>query len=306
VTAGYVNANITNTNVEELSGTANGGPKEDLEMQYDAGMMSYAGKLAKGLSLVVKSRYATIDNDDAPVDLKGTTALPDKNDFVRESDENRDVWNATADLKYRLSNVVTLLGGYEYEGVKREHADFLVNEDTDSHTLSAKAKMRFNSTFNLSTGYQYVLVPDPYTSANAAYPTHIDLGVDELGNWDGIIDNPVLDIHTTLPSRVATLYSYTDYVYNQRTHNLSAKPANEHELKVKANWAPMDMVYLSAYGRYTMGDNDKDLFYQYQDDVIDAGLDLTVTPLNNVSMTLGYNFFNHTTDSQFYIPYYHG
>ncbi|PXF54673.1 MAG: hypothetical protein C4B57_06240 [Deltaproteobacteria bacterium] len=123
-----------------------------------------------------------------------------------------------------------------------------------------------------------------YALEDAAYPTEQDL--------DFTAGHPP--------------YTYGEYVYGTRTHNMSTDPEFEHEAKMKANWSPMDMLFVSAYTRYVHGVNNEDLEYKYKDDLLDSGVDVTVTPINKLSMTLGYNYLRNNMDSEYYVPYYHG
>ncbi len=302
LSAGYVNSTVTNTNVDEITGVANGGEHEELEEKLHASMLNYSAKLSKNLFFNLSGRMQTLKSDVTDVDLKANYKGDEAgNDFQRISDLPRDDINAKAGFKYRMGKGVTLLAGYEYDSVEREHADFLVSEDTTTHTLNAKANMRMSSRLSFMAGYTYTMVNDPYTMEDVAYPTHIDLGTDDDGKWDGIVEGK-----DGVQDRTTVLYTYTDYVYDQRTHEMSATPETEHEVNLKANWMAADTMFVSAYGRYSTGENSQDLFYDYTDDTLDAGIDLTVTPSNKMSLTFGYNYFLHETDSQFYIPYYHG
>lgn len=279
----YVHSSITNTSSDDF-----GYATDELEMKYDAGMFSYAGKFSKDLLVTARARYQTIDNDDAKVVTAGGS-------YERESAYNRDTVSGKIDVRYRLFKNLTLRSSYTFESEDRDNGEFLVEEKIDTHTVKASAKWRARRNLTVSTAYKFAYVNNPYTYENAAYPEHCDLGVDDSGNWDG-----------TLGTYEPAAYMYSKYVYGARTHNMSASPETEHEARIKVNWSPWSNVFVSAYSKYVRADNDQDMHYDYTSDTIDSGIDVTLTPCNKMAMTIGYNNFYRSTDSTFYIPYYHG
>jgi|GEM_PF-2438067 len=288
---GYIHSRAENQSAGEYGLSADGGSNQDLDTTYDAGMLRWTANLTRDLLVSLNGRYQTIDSDSADIDLKG-----DKNDYTRDSDEERNIANVRADVRYRLLRSLTLRGGYEYENEDRQNQDFIADRDITTHKIKTKAKWRPFSAFSVTAGYKFTFVDDPYAYEDAAYPTHVDLGVDDAGNCLDPVGGPC----------VPGNYSYDEYVYGARTHNMSTEPEYEHEAKLKANWSPMDMLFVSAYTRYVKGENDEDLEYRYENSSIDSGVDITVTPMDKLSLTLGYNYLGQTADSEFYIPYYHG
>ena len=281
VSFGYIHSFAENQSADEY-----GIEGHELDTTYDAGMLSWTANLTRDLLVSLNGRYQFIDSDSADIDLKG-----DSNDWTRDSDEERNIANVRADVRYRLLRNLTLRGGYEYESDDRKNQEFIVDRDIKTHKFKTKAKWRPSSGLSVTAGYRFTFRDDPYALEDAAYPTHIELCVDDEGN------EPVPHVGT---------YPYGEYVYGTRTHNMSTDPEFEHEAKMKANWSPMDMLFVSAYTRYVHGVNNEDLEYKYKDDLLDSGIDVTVTPINKLSMTLGYNYLRNNMDSEFYIPYYHG
>ena len=278
----YVRSSVTNTSSDDL-----GYVDSELEMDYNAGSLSYTGKLTDDLLLTTKARYQKIDNDDAVIRLNKD------HEYTRHSAYNRDILDGNVALRYKVLPKLTLLTGYDYQNEKRENGeDYLVEKDIDTHTLMAKVKWGASKKLTTSLGYKFTYVDDPYTYKNAAYPSHCDLGVNDNGMYDTATGSAV--------------YTYGTYVYGARTHHMSKSPETEHEIKAKLNWAPYSNIFVSAYSKYTRGQNDQGLHYEYSSDLFNSGVDITVSPINTLSVTLGYNNFYHTTDSQFYIPYYHG
>ena len=288
----YIHARAENQSVSDYGMPADGGSNHDLDTTYDAGMLNWTAKLTRDLLVSINGRYQTIDSDSADIDLKG-----DSHDYTRDSDEERNIANVRANVRYRLLRNLTLRGGYEYENEDRQNCDFLADRDITTQKIKAKARWRPFSGLSVTAGYKFTFVDDPYAYEDAAYPTHYELGVDADGNADG---------NCASPPCIPTKYSYGEYVYGSRTHNMSAEPEMEHEVRLKANWSPMSMLFVTAYTRYARGENDEDLEYRYENSSIDSGVDVTVTPMDKLSLTLGYNYLGQTVDSEFYIPYYHG
>lgn len=271
----YIHARAENNSADDYSALVNGGSDQELDTKYDAAVLNWTANLTRDLLVSLNGRYQTIDSDSADIDLEHDRS------WTRESDEERNVVNARADVRYRLLRNLTLRGGYEYENEDRQNAHYLVDGEINKHKIKTKAKWRPLRSLTVTAGYKYTLVDDPYTLEDAAYPTHIDL------TWPGT-------------------YTYGDYVYGVRTYETSADPEVEHEAKLKANWSPMSRVFISAYTKYVRGENDEDLNYDYTDDLLDSGVDVTFTPMNKLFMTFGYNYMRHHKDSEFYVPYYHG
>ncbi len=308
VFASYVHAKTTNTSVDELGRTADGGSTDELDMDYNAGMVSWTSRLTDEVKVSVSGRYQNIDADDATWTVKGKTGSPaDDKTYTRESDESRDVYKIKGDVVYRALADLTLRGEYEFESISRDNTDFLLEEDNDFHRVKAKARWRAARGLNFNASYKFTYDTDPYTFEDAAYPTHIDIGVNDQGYWDGYINDPIRGIYEEGASRTAVRYPYGDYVYGVRTDNLSAAPEYGNEIKLKMNWIPTDSdMFVDAYIKYDRGVNDSALEYKYKNQIIDAGTDVTYNPMQNLSLTVGYNYFNRKTDSEFYIPYYHG
>jgi hypothetical protein len=290
----YIHSFAENQSVSDYGTPADGGSDHDLDTTYDAGMLNWTAKLTRDLLVSLNGRYQTIESDSADIGLIDING--DSHGWTRDSDEEREIANVRADVRYRMLRSLTLRGGYECENEDRRSQDFLVDGDITTHKIKTKAKWRPFSDLSVTAGYKFTFVDDPYTYENAAYPTHIDLGVDDAGNCESPVGGPC----------VPGTYTYAEYVYGARTHNMSAEPETEHEAKLKANWSPMSRVFITAYTKYVYGENDEALEYEYKNDLLDSGLDVTVSPMDKLSMTFGYNYMRRHMDSEFYIPYYHG
>jgi hypothetical protein len=274
----YIHARAENNSADDYSALVNGGSNQELDTKYDAAVLNWTANLTRDLLVTMNGRYQTIDSDSADINLEHGSR-------TRDSDEERNVWNANADVRYRLLSNLTLRGGFEYENEDRQNADpYLVDGEINKYKIKTKVKWRPLKNLTIMADYKYTLVDDPYTLEDAAYPTEQDL-----------------DFTAGHPS-----YLYGEYVYGARTYETTADPEKEHKAGLKANWNPISMLFVTAYTKYVRGENDEDINYEYKNDLLDSGLDVTVTPMDKLSMTLGYNYMRHHMDSEFYIPYYHG
>lgn len=299
--AGYVNANMKNTDVD--SGTDDLTYSEDsLETNYNAGMFTWHNRFSKYLMMNVSARYQTIDADDITIDLPetdtGAIDLTDRDyDFTRESDENRDILTLKADMRYRLNKDITLRSGLEYEDEDRENTDFLVDKDTSTYKVKFGTSWRLAKGLRLKADYKLTYVDNPYTFENSVYPNETD---PTSIYYDPLADG-VANVGTAAGGDI-----YSEVVYGMRALNTSAEPEYEHDINLKANWNVAPNMNLGGYIRYTLGENDSDINYDYEDEVINTGLDFSFSPMQKMTATLGYNYYTHETDSAYYIPFYHG
>jgi hypothetical protein len=273
----YIHAKATNESADDYWELVNGGSSQELDTQYDAGILNWTANLTRDLLVTVNGRYQTIDADSADIDL-----LHDRS-WTRNSDEERSIWNASADARYRLLRNLILRAGYEYENEDRQNDHYLVDGDITKHKIKTNAKWRLLKCLTITADYKYTYTDDPYTLENAAYPLEQDLDFTS-----------------------GAKYSYGEYVYGARLYDTTADPAHEHRAKFKANWNPMSRLFVTAYSKYTYATNDQDINYDYVNDLLDSGVAMTITPRDKMSMTFGYNYMRHHMDSEFYIPYYHG
>ncbi|MFP3983433.1 MAG: GSU2204 family CXXCH-containing (seleno)protein [Desulfurivibrionaceae bacterium] len=293
INAGYVYANMKN---DDVGGASSATPdvsydKSSLETDYNAGMFAWHNRFSKRLTVNLKGRYQNLESDDVFIDIARADGITgEEYDFTRESDEDRDIMTMKADLRYRLNRDITLRGGLEFEDEDRKNIHFLVNEDTTTYKGKAGMSWRLGRNLRLRADYRLTYVDDPYTWENSVYPND-----GSLDDRDGV---DLRDEDTPL--------TYTDFVYDQRSLNTSADPEMENDLKVKANYNLGSGMNLGGYARYTLGTNDEEINYDYEDEVVDSGLDFTFSPLQRMTASLGYNYYSHNTDSAFYIPVYHG
>ncbi|MEA3547595.1 MAG: GSU2204 family CXXCH-containing (seleno)protein [Thermodesulfobacteriota bacterium] len=308
VYAGYVYAKMENNDAS--SETTRVSYDKTLETDYNAGMLTWHNRFSKSLMMNASIRYQTIDADDADITLPGDDSgmfVVPEDEYTRKSDENRDITTLKADLRYRLNKDITLRGGVEFEDVDREYCDFLTESDTTTYKGKVGTTWRVTKGLRFKADYKLTYVDDPYTFEDAVYPNVTDPDVIDPNTGLSLYD-PAADGVINVPFVPGTTSGgiYSTYVYGTRDLNMSATPEYEHDIKLKANWNVAPNMDLAGYARYTYGDNDSDISFRYQDQVVDSGLDFTFSPLKNMTATLGYNYFWQETESAFYIPFYHG
>ncbi len=295
--AGYVYANMKNNDVGEASISNDGVTysRSSLETDYNAGMFAWHNCFSKRLTADFKGRYQTIDSDDVSIysAVDDVATVDDETDgYTRQSDEDRIIWTMKADLRYRLNRDITLRGGLEYEDEDRKDIHFLVNNDTATYRGKLGSSWRITPNIRLRADYKLTYVDDPYTyGGDGHYPVYPDDGT-LPGGVDGV-DNAAGEI-------------YSEFVYGKRSLNTSADPELENDARVKVNWKLGSGMNLGAYLKYTLGENDEDISYDYEDEVVNGGLDFTFSPMQRMTASLGYNYYRRQTDSAFYIPLYHG
>ncbi len=299
--AGYVYANMENNDADPMTAGVTYG-KSSLETDYNAGMFTWHNRFSKNLMMNVSARYQTIDADDISINLPQTdtgnnVAGNNNYDWTRDSDEDRDIMTLKADLRYRLNRDVTLRGSLEYEDVDRDNCEFLVDSNTTTYKAKAGTTWRIARGLRLKADYKFTYVDEPYTFKDSVYPNETD----PTSPYYNPAADGVFNIATASGGEI-----YSTVVYGMRKLNTSTTAENKHDIKLKANWNVAANMDLAGYVRYTYGDNDSDINYDYEDEIIDSGLDFTFSPMADMTASFGYNYYLHDTDSALYIPFYHG
>ena len=281
--AGYVNSKVTNTNVDEITGELNGGSHGELDVDYNAGMFNFTYLFTKRMLLSLNGRYQDIDGEEAEIDIRDVKG--ESLDWTRESDESRKIIDIGAKVRYRLTREMTLRGYYDYNSVDRDNAEYLIDDNTETHKIGADLSWRFMRGIRLKAGYSLTLIDDPYTVKESVWPA--DEGSDYV-------------------DKAPYKAPYGTYVYGKRKLNTSKAADTIHDMSLKANINAIKGVNLGLYARYKMMDNDDDIDYDYEDDILNTGIDVSFSPAENMLLTLGYNYYMRDTDAKFYIPFYHG
>ena len=309
----YVNSDIQNVDTDEGLNQLYGNVDKELDIQYNAIMARFYTKLGKRFTLTLKGKYMNMDGDDVHLDVN-EMRLPDNYpkapgktyrevigctcDITRYSSYDVDEYTFESDLAWKVNRQLKLFFGYEFEYIERDNASEKlghppVTKDSSEHTFSIAAKWRPSSHVNIKADYKLELVNDPYTHKHAYCPKQLP-DFDNDKNNDGWPD---------------IWYSknwYSKYVYGTRQYDMSTQPDTAHDLSLKADWILNEKVMLQANLRYYYGENNELDNYDYEREVFTGGVNLTLTPLPNLGINLGYNYYWDNTESKFCSAFYHG
>ena len=98
---------------------------------------------------------------------------------------------------------------------------------------------------------------------------------------------------------------YEPAFYSQRSAEASSLPESVHELKASTTWAPSASYSVTVYARYRTEENELN-FNTYQQDSFSPGTNVWWAPINNLNMTMAYNFNKMKTENQMCVGWYHG
>ena len=278
----------------------------DVENNYtnkDYGIDAYAGRftttlLNNALTVSLKGRYYSIDNDDVYVDVgamsndttisspsTGYGMSPSYFNYTRKSDLNRDVTELGIDFRYKLAKHYTLRGGYEYQRINRDHKkwkdydnpdlkdeEFLDDEDTTINRVKLSLLGRPFRTVNFRLTYKY---------------EHQD---DEFENHNGICLE-----HRDLPKPGGVPY-YEVFRNQYRRKDASNVPQDTHDVKLVTTWTPSGRYSTTLNLQYKYQDNDDS---DWEGETYLAGINFWLSPLNNLVFNLGANYEYDTYETRF-------
>jgi len=238
----------------------------------------------------------------------------------KESAESRDVDELSFDAVYRLAKSTTLRFGYEYEDEDRVEEEL---GETETHTIKAALKTRFNNQLSGRFTYEYQNIDEPFAGAKVG----IAQGLDVLGNYyhydatSGLayIDKAVLTdstIYSSLSSEGQALVDmlnlgndngtavyYWNSVYPSRTLDSTNQPEDVHEAKVSTTWAPAANMSATLYARFRYEENDE---VEYESTTYVPGFTFWYAPNSKLNLTMAYNFNREELENRICVGWYHG
>ncbi len=275
----------------------------DVENNYtskDYGFDAYAGRvtstlLGNALTVTLKGRYYTIDNDDVYVDIgsmsnDSTVAGPGYGvpssyfDYTRKSNMSRDVTELGISFRYRLARHYTVRAGYEYTRINRENEKwkdydsylyddrFLDDEDTTIHKVKVSLLGRPFRTLQFRLTYKY------------------EHQKDEFENHNGICLE-----HRDLPKPGGIPY-YEIFRNQYRGKDASNVPQDTHDLTLVTTWTPSGRYSATLNLKYKYQDNDDS---DWEGQVYMAGINFWASPLNNLVFNLGASYEYDTYETRF-------
>lgn len=306
--ASYVNADIESTKTNEvgifeLDDTT-------LTSEYDG----FNGKIATAFGpvrLSLRGGYyeiegpeysVTFEKRDDPPTAGGrpqTHVLDNTSEY--HSAESREVTEVGLDAVYRFAKASTLRLGYEYEEIEREHEDM---GETETHTLKAAVKTRFNKTVSGRFSYEYQDISDPFVAHNATgiaqgNPDYYDpiSGLAWLGTAQFTASGATPD-----PGNDNWAY-YWNSVYPSRGFDATNQPDAVHEAKINTTWAPQANMAATFFLRARYEEN-KDVHYEQTTFV--PGVSFWYSPNEKINLTMSYTFNNQDTENRACVGWYHG
>ena len=270
----------------------------------DYGITAYAGRITttllnNALTLSLKARYYTIDNDDVYVNVAGLSndasfsasdPSPDYSrpisdfNYERKSNMDRDVTEIGLNVRYRLARRYTLRVGYTYTRIDRDNdkwkdydsnipdEEFLEDEDTTIHHIKLSMLGRPLKTLNFRLTYEYEHRDDPFE------------------NHNGIcLENRYLP-------RPGGVGYYNIFRNDYRTKDATNVPDDTHNVKLVATWSP-NMKYSATLNlQYKYQENDDS---DWEGETYLAGLSFWLSPIDKLFVTLGANYEYNTYETRF-------
>ncbi|MBW2519116.1 MAG: MtrB/PioB family outer membrane beta-barrel protein, partial [Deltaproteobacteria bacterium] len=228
--------------------------------------------------------YADLDassNSLRFVNDKGNDVVTTEERAIYESEEARDVTTLGVNAVYRITSGTSVRLGYEYEEVDR---DIDEAQDTDTHKVTASLRTRPMKGMNARVQYTYENIDDPFLNPH--------------GN-----KGPIEETFEYVPGVTNAWYGTTYYI--KREAEATSLPEDVHDVKGTLTWTPSARYSVTVYARYRYEENDLN-FNTYEKDVISPGLSVWWAPLNELNLTMAYNFDRQKTENQMCVGWYHG
>ncbi len=258
--------------------------KGHLSTDYDSYSMRASTRLGnwKLSGFGRKQEIDSSNNTLTFVNAAGDDVLASTERTTYESEEARDITTLGASAYYRLNRTTSMRLSYEYEEIDR---DIDVAQDTETHTVKASVRFRPTNTINTRISYTYQNIDDAF--------------MHEHGN-----KGPTDETYIYTGPAGSHLWYGTGY-YTLREAEATNQPEDVNEIKLSATWAPSSRYSVTVYNRYRHEENDLNMS-SYEKTSFSPGLTAWWAPLNDVNLTMAYNFNKQETENQMCVGWYHG
>ena len=299
LSASYVNADVESAKTGE-AGTYSL-DDDSLTTNFESFFLKGATRIG-GLRLSLRGGSYEIEGPEYSVDFDKRDALTTNNTFDNpadyESAESREVTEIGIDGVYRLAKGTTLRLGYEYEKVDRVEEEL---GETETNTIKASIKSRFNRYLSGRLSYQYQNIDDPFGADNA---TGIAQGIGDTSDlYPGLAWLYVDDYRTEDGNPASGAVYYWNSVYPARTLSATSEPESIHEAKFSSTWAPTATMAATIFARVRMEENDA---VEYQQDTYVPGVTFYYAPNGKMNLTMAYTFNKQKTENRMCVGWYHG
>jgi len=268
-----------------------------LKSEYESFAAKLSTKLGKSVSFSLRGKYYEIDADSNSIYYPAREAA-DSTTYSQPfgytdtygSAEAREVSEIGADLMIRLAQATTLRLGYGYEEIDRDEKEL---GKTETHTLKAALKTRFNKTLSSRISYKYQNIDEPMAGA--------DVGIAQLSGTPDGFGSGLMTLPTIQDASGQTLY-WND-VYPARELSSTSLPEDVHEAKFSTTWAPSANMAATVYARLRYEENDR---VKYEQTTIVPGVTFWYAPTNKLNLTMAYNFSKQDSENRTCVGWYHG
>ena len=254
-----------------------------------------------GVTLSGHFRYYDLNNDDVDVRLEEIANNPSGGDpypghpvsdfdYERRSNMDRQVTEAGLDFSWRFAKGYNLRGGYTFKEIDRDNLHwkkyfdpsmkderFLEDETTEIHDFKIALNARPFETLTGRVSYEYEYRDDPFENHNGIC----------LKDLDGISGAPYYEIFRNA----------------YRGEDASNVPTDTHKVKLNATWAPSGKYSMNVNFQYTYQENDDS---DWENNTYIAGINFWLSPVNNLYVTLGYNYERNEYETRLCYDFFAG
>ncbi len=258
---------------------------------------------ANRLTLSGHFRYYDLDNDDVDVRMENIANNPtvlgpaygvpvSLFSYERKSNMERGVTEAGLDFSWRFLKGYNLRGGYTFKEIDRKNyhwkkyfdpsmkdEGFLDHEITEIHDLKIALNARPFRTLTGRISYEFEYRDNPFENHNGICLRH---------------RNDLVMGGTPYYEIFRNAYRHKD---------ASNVPTDTHRVKLNATWAPSGKYSVNANFQYTyQKNNDSD----WENNTYIAGINFWLSPINNLFITLGYNYERNEYETRFCYDFFAG
>ena len=265
----------------------------------------------RNLTLSLRGKYYTIDNDDVTVRLEkysndesldpiyqswGATDASSF-DYVRKSNMDRDVWEGGIDIKYVLSKYY-FRAGYTYTYIDRDHDTWKEYLHKDEVNLLQDESFLLDDTTKIHK-VKLTFGGHPLTNLNFRLTYKYEHQQDEFANANGIGFKDNFNLYG-LPGGVPY---YAIFRNRNRKYDASNVPTDVHDVKLVADWTPINQITASVNLGYKYQKNDDS---DWEADTYVAGLNLLILPMEKLTVNLGANYEYSTYETRMCVDLFGG
>lgn len=249
----------------------------------------------RNLTVSLRGRYYTIDNDDVTVHLEKYSndasydsiyqgwGAKDASyfDYKRKSNMDRDVWEAGVDLKYIFSKYY-IRAGYSYTYIDRDHETWKDYLHKDLVKYLEDEKFLKDDTTKIHN-FKITLGGNPLTNLNFRLTYKYQHQQDPFENHHGI----GFKKDFVLYGKPGGVPYYAIFRNVHRRHDGSNVPTDSHDVKLLVNWTPIRKVITSLNLQYKYQENDDS---DWELDTYVAGLNVMFVPFEKLTFNVGANY----------------